>query len=76
MQLTGIVSVQHTSQVGFVDEAHLCYAVPFGLVIEHAATGRQVHQQLSQLLVEQDGVWFITFRTDIAEALLVRPLPQ
>lgn len=42
MKLTSIVSIQHTSQFGFVDEENLCYAVPFGLVIEHVATGRQV----------------------------------
>lgn len=42
MHLVSIVSMQHALQVGFVDEYHLCYAVPFGLVIEHLQTGQQV----------------------------------
>lgn len=42
MDLVGIVSVQHAVEVGFVDEASICYSVPHGLVVENIETGVQV----------------------------------
>eukprot|EP00892_Ulva_mutabilis_P005362 jgi/Ulvmu1/3198/UM015_0239.1 len=55
MQLASIVSMHHASEAAFVDEEHLCYPIPSGVIIEHIATGRQKHVWWDQKLCEPVG---------------------